>query len=334
MRNRILPLVVAGLLLVLWTAAYGGVEESLEKAKKLYSEAKFFEAIELLINTIENQDLDATQAQKAYLLLSKSFYAKENQDEAKMWLGKLRMNYPCLELDPKANHRHFMNLWYSVSQDSLCERKDPGIQHIAVVDFRNNSAFDHDKWNPMQFGIADILISDLKKLTKLRVVDRERIQMLLDEIQVQQTEYFDESTSVRVGKMLGVHVFVMGSFMQLDKKTLMISPKLVKTETGEILHSETIKGKPDELMDMLTRTAELIAGWLDVDVSDLEKKELHGMKSESLEAALAYARGVNYEDEQKYSEAYEEYQKALAADKSYYLAEDRLEALAMYAPEK
>jgi TolB-like protein len=334
MRNRIVPLVVAGVLLLSWTAAYGSVDESLEQAKRLYSDAKFYEAIELLINTVESADLDAAQAQEAYLLLAKSFYAKENQDEAKLWLGKLRTNYPCMELDAKLNHRHFMNLWYSVSQDSLCEREDPGIQQIAVVDFRNNSPFDHDKWTPMQFGIADIMISDLKKLTKLRVVDRERIQMLLDEIQVQQTEYFDESTAVRVGKLLGVNAFVMGSFMQLDKNTMMISPKLVKTETGEILHSETIKGKPDKLMDMLAQSAELVAHWLDVEVTEQEKKELHGMKSESLEAALAYARGVNYEDEQKYAQAYEEYQKALAADSSYYMAEDRLQALAMYAPGK
>ena len=329
MRKGILPLVIVGLVFVPLLVAQAGIDENLNQAQKLYSQAKFFEAIDLLIKTIESEGLQPPQAQKAYLLLAKSFYAKEKETEAKTWLGKLRHNYPCMELDSKKYHRHFMNLWYTVQQDSLCERSDPGIKHIAVVDFRNNSIKDHEKWGPMQFGMADILISDLKMLTKMRVVDRERVQMLLDEIQVQQTEYFDEKTAVRVGKMLGVHVFVMGSFMQIDKKMIIV-PKLVKTETGEVLRSETIEGKPDELMKMLAQIAEKVAGWLEVTVSDDEKKALHGKTSEELEAALAYARGVNYEDEAKYAKAYEEYQKALAVDPTYYMAQDRVEALAMY----
>lgn len=306
-----------------------GVNESLDQAQKLYTEAKFVEAIEVLIGTIEAQDFDPDQAQRAYLLLARCFYARENQTEAKMWLGKLRQNYPCLDINSQKYHRRFMEIWYSVAKDSLCEREDPGIKHIAVVDFRNNSTVDHDLWNPMQFGMADILISDLKQLSKLKVVDRERVQMILDEIQVQQSDYFEDKTAVRVGKVLGVHVFVMGSFMQIDKNKILILPKLVKTETGEVLKSETIEGKPKDLLKMLAQAAEDIAGWLEVAVSEEEKKTLHGSVSESTQAALAYSRGVLYEDERKYTAAREEYQKALAADSTYYPAIDRLEALAM-----
>lgn len=329
MRKTVLTVAVTLLAFGLCSVARADVGQSLEKAQQLYSSAELYNAIELLIGTIEKEKLEPTQAQKAYLLLAKCFYAKTQENEAKMWLGKLRSNYPCMEIDSKKNHPRIMRLWYSVQQDSLCQRPDPGIKHIAVVDFRNNSTIDHDKWEPMQYGMADILISDLKKLTDLRVVDRERIQMLLDEIQVQQTEYFDDQTAVRVGKLLGVHVFVMGSFMQVDKKTIIILPKLVKTETGEVLFSETIQGKPKDLMKLMAQAAEKVAGWLKVTISDAEKKALHGSVSESLQASLAYARGVNFEDEQKYVAASEEYKKALAADSTYYRAQDRLEALAM-----
>jgi len=127
-------------------------------------------------------------------------------------------------------------------------------------------------------------------------------------------------------------VFVMGSFMQVEKGKLVILPKLVKTETGEILKSASIEGKPADLMKLIAQAAEKVAAWLDVAVSDNEKKALHGSASESLQAALAYARGVNYEDEAKYAEAYTEYQKALTLDPKYYMAQDRVEALAMYKP--
>jgi len=322
-------MIITGVVLALIGVSQAGVNESLDQAHKLYGEAEFVKAIELLINTIETAQLDPGQAQQAYLLLARCFYARENQTEAAMWLGKLRQNYPCLDINSQKYHRRFMELWYSVARDSLCAQEDPGIKHIAVVDFRNNSTVDHDQWNPMQFGMADILISDLKNLSKLKVVDRERVQMLLDEIQIEQSEYFDDKTAVRVGKMLGVHVFVMGSFMQVDKDKMLILPKLVKTETGEVLKSETIEGKPKDLLKMLAQTAEKIAGWLEVAVSEQEKKALHGSVSESTQAALAYSRGVLYEDEQKYAEAAVEYKRAVAADSTYYPAIDRLEALAM-----
>lgn len=329
MRKVILSLVIAGLLTGSAAMLSAGVGESLDQAQKLYNEADFVAAIELLISTIEAEELDPAQAQRAYLLLARCFYARENQTEAAMWLGRLRENYPCLDINSQKYHRRFMELWYSVAKDSLCVKEDPGIKHVAVVDFRNNSTVDHDQWNPMQFGMADILISDLKNLSKLKVVDRERVQMLLDEIQVQQSEYFDDKTAVRVGRLLGVHAFVMGSFMQVSKDEMWIVPKLVKTETGEILESTTIKGKTKELMSMVAQTAETVAGWLKVAVSEEEKKALHGNVSESTQAALAYSRGVLYEDERKYAEAREEYQKALAADSTYYPAIDRLSALAM-----
>jgi len=332
MRKQVVTVAVVGLVFAFGVAAQAGIDESLANAQQLYSQAKFYEAIEVLINTIETEKLEPPQAQQAYLLLAKSFYAKENESEAKMWLGKLRLNYPCLQIDCKKNHRKFMDLWYSAAQDSLCEHPDPGIKNIAVVDFLNRSIIDHDKWDPMQYGISDIMITDLKKLSKLQVVDRERVQMILDEIQVQQTEYFDDKTAVRVGKMLGVHVFVMGSFMQVEKGKLVILPKLVKTETGEILKSERIEGKTADLMKLIAQAAEKVAGWLDVTISEKEKNALHGSVSESLQAALAYARGVNFEDEAKYAEAYTEYQKALTADPKYYMAQDRLAALTMYKP--
>ncbi len=327
MPRVILVVGLFGFLLLGSLSAMAGVDEALEKAEDLRKSAHFEEAIELLISTIESADLDPDQAQKAYLLLAKCFYSRDNATEAQLWLGRLRDHYPCLDLNPKRQPRPFMNLWYHAGTDSVCEREDPGIKHLAVVDFKNASIVDHDTWSPMQYGMADILITQLKQLSKLKVVDRERIQMLLDEIDVQQSQYFDQETAVRVGKMLGVHVFVMGSFMQLDKKTMVITPKLVKTETGEILHSTTIEDKPDQLMEMIATTAETIAGWLEVEVNKEEEDALHGTVSESVKAALAYSRGLLHEDNAEYDAAREAYAQALAVDSTYFPAMDRLAAL-------
>ncbi len=316
-----------GALLLGTVSAIAGIEESLDKAENLRKSAHFDEAIELLISTIEGADLDQDQAQRAYLLLAKCFYSRDNENEAKLWLSRLRDHYPCLDINAKRQPRPFLNLWYHAGSDSLCEREDPGIKHLAVVDFKNASIVDHDTWTPMQYGLADILITQLQQLSKLKVVDRERIQMILDEIDIQQSEYFDDKTAVRIGKMLGVHVFVMGSFMQLDKNTMVITPKLVKTETGEVLHSTTIKDKPDELMEMIATTAETIAGWLEVEVAEEEKEALHGQVSESVKAALAYSRGLLHEDNAEYDAAREAYVQALEVDSTYFPAMDRLAAL-------
>jgi TolB-like protein len=305
--------------------------KTLSECQKLYNEGQFGEAIEKLTALAQDQDLKGEEAKKAYLLLAKAAAGKDFVDQAQLYLKKI-LDIDCgFELNLKKEPPQLRKIWFEAEKgrDSLCkpkERPDPGLKTVAVLYFENTSIKDHDKMDPLSKGLSAMLVTDLARISKLKVVERERIQYILDEIKTEQSDYFDEKTAVRVGKLLGAHVLLMGSYMNSDDG-FRIDARLIKTETGELLKADMVEGKVKDLAKLEGDLAMKIAGDLDLSVKENEAEQIRADNSMPMEAVLAYTRGLNLEDEQQYADAYKAYQEALALNPKMDAAQDRVEAL-------
>ncbi len=134
------------------------------------------------------------------------------------------------------------------------EPQGPGIQTIAIIDFENNSIDDAEKLNNFGRALAKIMISDFVVLSKLQVVERERLQFLLDELELTDKkvggkQIMDPASAPRVGKFLGAQSFIFGSFIKLGK-TFRIDARIVKTETGEVFKTASVEGKPQDILKL------------------------------------------------------------------------------------
>ncbi|HSG99343.1 MAG TPA: CsgG/HfaB family protein, partial [candidate division Zixibacteria bacterium] len=273
-------------------------------------------------------DLSDADAKAVYLLLAKASAGKEFVEQAEEYLRKVIEIDPKFTLNTQLEPPQVQRIWYKVDEERRAGgRPDPGIKTLAVLYFENASAVDHDALQPLTKGLAAMLITDLTGLTGLQVVERERIQYILDEIKMEQTAYFKEETAVRVGKILGAHAFLMGSYAKLDAKTLRIDARLVKTETGELIKAEKVTGDPKSFAELQAELALKIAEGLKVAVKDSEEKAIRAAGRLPIAAVLAYTRGLNYEDEQNLTSAYKAYQEALAEYPEHEAARDRLTAL-------
>ena len=273
------------------------------------------------------KDTALTKIQKRdiFLLLAKASAGKDFTEQAVEYMRNVLDNDPGFQLNLDKEPRHVQNVWFKVSDWS----PPRDIETIAVFYFENTSIYNKEKLDPFSKGIAAMLVHDFQRLSKLRVVERERIQHLLDEFNYQKADYFDDSKAVRVGKFLAAHTMLMGNFTQFDKNTIRIDARLVLTETGEIIKADYVEGKPKHLAKLQSELALKIAESLDVAVEKAEKEAILADGRQSLKAVLAYTRALNLEDEGKYAEASEAYAQALKADKSHEVARDRIEALAM-----
>jgi curli biogenesis system outer membrane secretion channel CsgG len=171
-------------------------------------------------------------------------------------------------------------------------------------------------------GISAMLVTDLMGTPGLRIVERERIQFLLDELKMQRSEYFDQASGVKVGKLLGAHNLLLGSFSKIENKKIRIDARLVKTETGEVVKSDKIEGNSDDLAKLQNELAIKVATWMGVEFAESQRKD-----DQPIAAVLAYTRGLNLEDEMQLTAAYEAYKQALAADPDFEIARNRLIAL-------
>lgn len=214
---------------------------------------------------------------------------------------------------------------------------------IAVLYFENNSVVDKDKLDPLKKGLADMIITEMTKVKGIKVVERQRIQSIIEELNLSETDMVDKSTSQQMGKLLGAKVMLFGGFSNLFNDKLRIDIRIVRTETGETLKAEEETGELDEFLTMLQSLVKKIASDLDVKISSEDEDRLEASKDGNFEGYVTYAKALNYEDQGKKMEkqgkksdaktAYETaktmYQKAWDESEGYEPAKTKVDEMAM-----
>jgi len=118
---------------------------------------------------------------------------------------------------------------------------------VAVLYFDNNSfGKDRADYDGLGKGIADLLITDMAANPSMRVVERDRIQSILQEHDLVRSKSIDPQTAVRLGKLLGAAYLVTGGFMSDGKGTLLVTSRVINVETGAITNPLKLESKGGE----------------------------------------------------------------------------------------
>jgi len=183
---------------------------------------------------------------------------------------------------------------------------------VAVLYFKNMGR--KRDLDPIQKGLADMLITDLSKARKLKVVERIRMQQLLDEMGLGKTGLVDASTVPRVGRLLGASKLVNGTFMDLTAEALRIDAGFVQIQSDKPIAPSNVQGKLDQLFRMEKNLAFGILDRLRIPLTQAERDEISIIPTENLLAFMAYCNGLDYEDKGMYREAGQQYQRAAELD--------------------
>lgn len=332
------PMQIAVLLLVLFTFAPTSLAQQevqasvkkMDEAMKYYSSANFDKAIEILVVLADDQTLEKNDRKEVLLSLGRAYVAKGWKDKASWAIDKLlEMEPPVIEPDPDAECPPMMKVYYDArkkkSGSAVVERPDPGIQTIAILDFKNRSVDDKAKFDPMEKGFAELMINQLQGSINLKVVERERIQWILDEIGLENDPgKFDVNSAVRVGKQLGVHSILLGSFIKL-KDQIKLLARLVKVETSEILATEEASGDADEFFEITENLGMKVAKKINVSLTKADVQK--GTETKSLDAMMSYSEGLVLLEKGNYKSAYEKFLQALTIDPDYEKARTKAESL-------
>lgn len=98
-------------------------------------------------------------------------------------------------------------------------------------------------------GLAQMLISDLSGYGTVRLVERERLQEILEELDLAQSARFDAATVAQVGKLLGAQYLVMGDYFDL-MNNLRVDARVIEVKTGQILRALGARGSADEFFTL------------------------------------------------------------------------------------
>ena len=294
----------------------------LAKAKSHFNAHQFDEAITLLERLIATSTLSQADRISALEWLAFCFVAKEKLDRVQTCFAEILPMRPDYE-PPESVRSHtglmasYMRARQKVVGGMGIPAQPSGVKTVAVLDFDNNSIDDAQRLANLGKGLADILITDLATLSKLKVVERERMNFILKEIALSDTtirgkSLVDPEFAVRLGRLMGAQSVLIGSFLKMGKQ-LRVDVRLVRTETSEILKTEFVQGHQDAVLDLASKLALKVAQNLEVVLNEVEKKNLERLQKKEvpLEAAMAYAESLNLLDQERYAEAKKLLEKAL-----------------------
>ena len=183
----------------------------------------------------------------------------------------------------------------SLSRLALAQSADQ--QTIAVLYFENNSIADREQLEPLSKGLAGMLTTEISQIQAFKVVEREKLESLLNELSLGETGVMDESTAQQVGKLLGAQTLLLGGFVHMFGGQMRIDIRIVEVETGLTLKAEEETGKVDELFDMIKKLTRKITKYFDVKLTREDRRRIkEHTGSDNLGAALFYSKGIDLED--------------------------------------
>lgn len=186
---------------------------------------------------------------------------------------------------------------------------------MAVLDFDIGATIgqEADDYQALRRGLAAMTISELAVNPAVRVVERAQLQQILQEQNLGREGRVEANTIVQIGRLIGAKYMVTGTLFDV-RGDFRIDARLFDAETGQILRTQRVQGRLDNVFDLVSR----LSGQLmrDANLPPLERRvqeERQRQGTPPTQAVMAYSRAVLYADRGDTQRAVEQYRAALAA---------------------
>jgi tetratricopeptide (TPR) repeat protein len=201
---------------------------------------------------------------------------------------------------------------YAIENEATISKEPIPDNTVAVLYFQNLG--DKKELDPLQKGLADMLITDLSKVKDLKVVERVKLQKLLDEMKLGTTSSIDSTTTPRMGKLMRASKLVKGSFLNLDKDKFRVDANFIGTQDGSFKQVKNVLGSLTDYFKLQKELVFNIVADLGIQLTDKEREAIQVIPTESYLSFVAYSKGLDMEDKGMYSDALEQYKEAAALD--------------------
>lgn len=181
---------------------------------------------------------------------------------------------------------------------------------LAVFPFTNGGSFGPDKEDlaALEVGIQQMLLTELAQNPALRVVERSQLRALLEEQDLVRAGHVDPSTAARIGRLVGARYVVTGAFMDVYG-AFRLDGRIVDVETGEILKTEEVRDRKENIYQMLVDMATRITEGVSLPPLQVAMVEQRRARAIPAEAVALYSRAQVIQDGGRQEEAIELYRQ-------------------------
>jgi tetratricopeptide (TPR) repeat protein len=210
----------------------------------------------------------------------------------------------------------------ALAQEATLSQAAPTENAIAVFPIRYVGA--DTSLRPLEVGVTHLLITDLKKVSSLRLLEREQVQALVDEMKLTEDGRTDPATGARSGRLLRAERVVQGALQDVPSNgNLKLDANVVNTTTADVQATGTASDPLQRLFDMEKDVVMQLVQRLGITLSPAEQRALSERPTADLQAFLAFSRGLEAEDRGDFQAAQANYNQAVARDPNFRAARDR-----------
>ncbi len=194
---------------------------------------------------------------------------------------------------------------------------------LAILYFTNKTQW--KRLDLLQKGLTLMLITDLSAIPDFQLVERVKIQALLDEMDLSDKAIFSPSHRARIGKLLGARHIVGGKILERATDQFRFDSRLLEIQAENIIANPQSQGTLlKELFQMEKKLLFEIIEELNIVLTDEQRTQLEKPVTFDIMALLHLFEGLILCDLEDYSKAVEKIQLALQRDPDFLLAKEFL----------
>ena len=210
----------------------------------------------------------------------------------------------------------------ALAQEAALAGVEPAAGTVAVFPFLFTGV--DAQFAPLGRALAELTTSDLARLGRVNVLERARVQFLLDELALAEEGRVDPATAVRGGRLLGAGRVVQGSVDATDDAVdLLATPVPVSTGTSPDPVAEA-----DALERLYEVQGRMVLGLhqrMGIQLTEVEREVILGRSTRSLRALLLLGMALEAEDRGDFDTAAELMEEALEEEPDFPEASDGLD---------
>jgi TolB-like protein len=202
----------------------------------------------------------------------------------------------------------------ALAQEAELAQAPPEPNTIAVMPFAYTGA--NPEIAPLSRGFAQLIVTDLAKSRQVRVLERERMQAIVDELRLGSAEQAEAASAARSGRLLRASRVVQGTIADRDDE-LRVVTAVVDVGTAGVAGSADEGAQLAQLFDLQKTIVFDIFNDLGITLTDAERAEISQRPTQNLQAFLAWSRGLEAEDRGDFTGARDLFNQAQRLDPSF-----------------
>ncbi len=184
-----------------------------------------------------------------------------------------------------------------------------------------------DTYRGLGQALAGMLVSDLSSVSALQLVERQRLDALLDEMALAETGFIDETTAQRLGRGLGARWVLTGSYSVVGE-TFVLDGRVIHVDSGAIAKAASSTGTPADFVAVEKDLVQSLLDGIEVALTAAERRALVlAAPTERFDAFAAYGEGLAARDEGDAAAAAAAFERALRLDPRFAAAREALDGV-------